>query len=99
MDTPLERREWIEALYAASREGDKLLRIIVQLGGNQEKADIVNLLASVFSETPVEKQNVVLVGDFALRFDENDKLAKVFRPIPGTTERAETEIRETRHRG
>ena len=92
MSTPLERREWIEALHAASCESDKLLRIIGQLGRDKERAAIIGLFTSVFSGVPIENQNYFLIGGFALWFDDNEQLVQVFRPVEGTTEGAETVI-------
>lgn len=83
-------------LYAASRESDKLLQIIGALAGAKKKPDVVSLFAGTFCATPIEKQDVVLIGDFALRFDGDDTLVEVFRSVPGTTERAETVIEEIR---
>lgn len=78
----------IEAIHNLSVEYENLLRIIVPLCQGHDKAFIVNVFAVALAESPVEKDDCVLLRDLALRFDNDGKLTDVFKVISGTTERA-----------
>lgn len=92
MSTPIERRRMIEAIHNQSVEYENLLRIIVQLGQGHDKAFVVNVFAVALGESPVDKDDCVLLGNLALKFDHNSRLIDVFKAVPGTTERAEIVI-------
>ena len=89
MNTPIERRRWIEALHSLNVEYEKLLQIIVRLSQDHDKDVVVNTFEDVLPETPAEKEDCVLVGNLALKFDNDGRLIDLFKAIPGTTERAE----------
>ena len=93
MNTPIERRHWIEALHNLNVEYEKLLQIIVPLSQNHDKGFVVNIFAEVLAETPIDKEDCVLLRDLALRFDNDGRLIDVFKAIHGTTERAEVVIK------
>lgn len=95
MSSPIERRQWIEALHDLNVEYEKLLQIIVRLGQDYQKEVVVDAFDNALPGTPVEKENFVLIGNLALKFDDNDRLIDLFKAIPGTTERAEIIIEST----
>ncbi len=95
MSTPIERRQWIEALHNLNVECEKLFQIIVRLAQNHEKEAVVSAFSDALSGTPIEKESIVLIGDFALTFDNNGSLIDIFKAIPGTSKRAEVIIEST----
>ena len=84
----MERRLLIEALHDQDSECENLLRIIAQLGQGHDKDFLVNVFAVALAESPVEKDDCVLLRNLALKFDNDGRLIDVFKVVPGTTERA-----------
>ena len=92
MSTPIERRRLIEAIHNLAVENEKLMRAIVPFGQGHDKAFVVNIFSVALDESPVEKDDCVLLGNLALKFDSDGRLIDVFKAVPGTTERAEVVI-------
>ena len=92
MSTPIERRRLIEAIHNQNVECDNLLRIIAQLGQGHDKAFLVNVFAVALAESPVEKDDCVLLRNLALKFDKDGKFIDVFKVVHGTIERADIVI-------
>ncbi|MGI9232569.1 MAG: hypothetical protein ACR2RD_02970 [Woeseiaceae bacterium] len=95
MSTPIERRQLIEAIHNQGVEYENLLRIVVPLAQAHDKAFVVNVFAVTLNQIPFEKDDCVLLGNLALRFDNDGRLIDVFKVVPGTTERAEIVIKSS----
>ena len=78
LKTPEERREWIEALHeeahGKSHLSEQSQAIGNALGGRYDKESVLKVVAEVLGVEPVEKDGVYRVGDWALRFDEDNNL-------------------------
>lgn len=85
MNNAIEIRRLIEALHSQGVEYGKLLRIIVRLSQDHDKDVVVNAFEDMLLETPVEKEDCVLIGYLALKFDNDGRLIDLFKAIPGTT--------------
>lgn len=92
MNTPLDRRVWIEALHSQNVAFRKLLEVILRLAQAHGKPFIVNTFGRVLERDPVEIDDCVVFGDIALRFDQEERLIDLYKCIDGTTKRAEVVI-------
>lgn len=92
MDIATEIRDLIEALHNQNLQFQKLLTIILQLGKDQDKDAVISAFRSVNSEPPIEKDDHVIFGSLALRFNHEGHLVDLFRIVRGTTTRAEVLI-------
>ena len=93
MSNPIESRRWIEALHNQNVEYEKLLRVILRLSQGQDKDAVVSAFKDVMSETAIEKEDCVLIGNLALKFDSDGRVIDLFTAIPGTTKRAKVVIK------
>ncbi len=91
--TPMERRAFIEALHSQSVEYEKLLGVILQLSKAVDRDQILSALQAELGINPIIKDDFVLFGRLALKFDENERLVDLFVAIEGTTTPGKVVIR------
>ncbi len=92
MNTPDQRQQWIEALYAQDLEQDRLFELIARLGNLMDKAMVTETVETLVGIAAIEKDDCLQFGDIAICFDDSGRVTSLFRTIDGTTEPARTAI-------
>lgn len=74
LETPEERRAWIESVTGLGGGNAALEKIIVLMRPLMKREDVVSAVQTVINEEPVEKEGVLWIGEYHFTFDDHDRL-------------------------
>lgn len=74
MDTPEERRTWIESVTGLGGSNETFDRIAALMSPFMRKEDVIAAVRAVVNEEPVEKEGVLWIGEYQFTFDDDDRL-------------------------
>jgi hypothetical protein len=94
-----EKRMWIEALHEQNLEQERLFQLIASLANLLDKDIVVETMQSILGIEPVEMDDCVLFENLAVKFDENGRVAGIYRTIDGTAKSSEVTIQSIKDNG
>jgi hypothetical protein len=94
-----EKRMWIEALHEQNLQQERLFQLIASLANLLDKDIVVETMQSILGIEPVEMDDCVLFENLAVKFDENGRVAGIYRTIDGTAKSSEVTIQSIKDNG
>ncbi len=74
LDTPEERRAWIESVTGLGGSNEKFDRITALMRPFMRKEDVIAAVRTVVNEEPFEKEGALWIGEFHFTFNDDDRL-------------------------
>ena len=84
MDSPEQRRLFIETMHELSTEQDRLFQLIAALANLLDRDNVTETVRKILDIEPVESDDCVVFGDIAIRFGADNRVKSVYKTIDGT---------------
>jgi hypothetical protein len=83
LNTPEEKRRWVEALHEQNLEQERLFQLIGSLANLLDRDIVVETMQSLLGITPVSRDDCVLFDDLTVKFNKDGKVIGIYRTIDG----------------
>ena len=82
--SPEQQRALLEAICDVDSGHERIFELVAALANLFDRRVVVETLAALLDEKPVDDGDSVSFGDIAIRFDANDRLTSIYRTFDGS---------------
>jgi hypothetical protein len=86
LNSPEDRRRWIEALHEQNLEQERLFQLIASLANLLDREIVVETMQTILGIAPVDQGDCVLFNELTVKFSDNGRVIGIYRTIDGETQ-------------